>query len=74
MAIRFKVKELAASRGWSRYKLHKVSGVDERTLRKIWQQDDTTVINTDTLARIADALDVDVSELLESSPPRTRRS
>lgn len=73
MAIRFKVKEIATSRGWSRYKLHKVSGVDERTLRKVWSQDATTVITTDTLDRIADALDVDVSDLLESSPPRPRR-
>jgi DNA-binding Xre family transcriptional regulator len=69
MAVRFKIKEITAAKGWSRYKLHQKSGVDERTLRKIWHQDAATVVNSDTLDRIATALGVDISELIESIPP-----
>jgi DNA-binding Xre family transcriptional regulator len=74
MAVRFKIKEITVARGWSRYKLHQVSGVDERTLRKIWHQDETIDVLSSTLGRIADALEVDVSDLLESDPPRPRQS
>jgi len=72
VAIRFKVKDIAHIRGFSQYKLSKVSGVDERTLRKIWRQDEGIVVNSDTLDRLAAALQVDISELLESDPPGQR--
>lgn len=72
MAIRFKVKDIAALRGFSQYKLAKVSGVDERTLRKIWRQDKGIVVNSDTLDKLATALQVDISDLLESDPPLPR--
>lgn len=72
VGIRFKVKEAAQTRGMSQYRLAKQSGVDPRTLRKIWHNLPDIIVQSDILARLADTLEVDVSELVESDPPRPR--
>lgn len=72
MAIRFKVKEVAVQRGISQYRLAKASGIDERTVRKIFRQQGPIVVSSETLDRLAAVLHVDVSELLESDPPGPR--
>ena len=68
MAVRFKVKEVAHAHGYSQYRLQKETKIDIRILRRIFRNEPDVVVNTDTLDRIATALGVDISELLESAP------
>lgn len=51
------------------YRLQKQTGIDERTLRRLWRTPEQIVVSTETLDRIATALGVDISELVESIPP-----
>lgn len=53
-------------KGFSQGGLSRLANIDLRTLRKIYRNPTTAIITTDTLDRLAMALDVDVSELLES--------
>jgi transcriptional regulator with XRE-family HTH domain len=62
--VRLKVKEIAKQKGLSQRKLFLRSGVDIRTLQRIWR-DEHTNITLDTLGRLARALGVDSSELIE---------
>lgn len=62
--VRLKVKEIAKRRGVSQRKLFLRSGVDLRTLQRIWR-DEYANITLDTLGRIAYGLGVDASELIE---------
>lgn len=68
MMIRLKVKEVAAAKGFSQGGLSRIANIDLRTLRKIYRNPTTAIITTETLDRLAMALKVDVSELLESVP------
>jgi DNA-binding Xre family transcriptional regulator len=43
------------------------SGVDINTVRRIFRYP-TTIVTTETLAKLADVLEVDASELIESVP------
>jgi DNA-binding Xre family transcriptional regulator len=63
--VRLKVKEVANAKGISQRQLFLRSGVDIKTLQKIYK-DPYTNITVETLGRIAEVLDVDVSELIES--------
>lgn len=65
--FRLKVKELAQQKGISQRQLFLRSGVDIRTIRRIFQNPQT-VVTVETLARLAKVLEVDVSELIESAP------
>ena len=65
--IRLKVKEVAQAKGMSQGRLQRRADVDVKTIRKIYQNP-YVIINTDTLDKLAKALDVDVRELLESVP------
>jgi DNA-binding Xre family transcriptional regulator len=65
--IRLRVKEVAQSKGISQSKLGRMADVDVKTMRRIWTSP-TTPITTPTLDRIAKALGVDASELIESVP------
>lgn len=62
---RLKVKEVAQQKGISQRQLFLRSGVDIRTVRRIFQHPDT-VVTVETLAKLARVLEVDVSELIES--------
>jgi DNA-binding Xre family transcriptional regulator len=66
---RIKVKEVAQRKGISQRQLFLRSGVDIRTVRKIFQHPDA-VITVETLAKLAKVLEVDVSELIESIPDK----
>ena len=70
MAIRFKVREVAQEHGMS-MRLQKLTGIDARTLRRLWRKPEQIVVSSETLDRIAIALGVDISELVESIPPRS---
>lgn len=67
--IHFKVKEVAQKKGYSQHRLAKESGIDLRTLRRLFRNEPGTVASTDTLDRIAELLGVDISELIESVKP-----
>jgi len=83
MATRLKVKEIAEARGMSQRKLFFRSQVDLKTIQRMFRYPTTTVVTTDTLDKLARALDIDVSLLVESDPhyrkclrqikPRSRR-
>jgi len=64
--VRLKVKEVAVAKGISQRKLSLRSGIDINTIRKIFQYPTTANPTVETLGKIADTLDVDVSVLLES--------
>ncbi len=65
--IRLKVKEVAREKGFSQGKLSRASDVDIKTLQRIFQHP-TTIVTTETLDKLAKALGVDASELIESVP------
>jgi len=65
--IRLKVREVAEAKKMSMRKLVKKSGIAYNTLRTIYR-DPYRRVSTDTLDRIATALEVDASELIESVP------
>jgi lambda repressor-like predicted transcriptional regulator len=67
MRLRLKVKEVAERKGFSMGRLSKVSNVPYNTIKSIYR-DPFYSITTITLGRIAGALEVDVSELVESVP------
>lgn len=64
---RLKVKEVAKQKGFSQRKLSMRSGVDIRTMQRIWR-DPYKVVTTETLDKIAKILEVDISELVETVP------
>ncbi|QBD76427.1 XRE family transcriptional regulator [Ktedonosporobacter rubrisoli] len=66
--IRLKVKELAQQKGYSQGLLGRMANVDTKTMQKIYRNPTTAVVTTPILDRLAKALKVDVSELLESIP------
>ncbi len=63
--IRLKVKEVAAKRGMSMRKLSRDAGIAYNTLRTIYHYPYRSV-STDTLDKIAQVLEVNASELIES--------
>lgn len=63
--FRLKVKEVAKEKGISQRQLFIRSGVDIKTIQKIYRNPHT-VITVETLAKLAQVLDVDVSELIEN--------
>jgi DNA-binding Xre family transcriptional regulator len=69
MATRLKIKEIAEARGISQRQLFFRSQVDLKTIQRMYRYPTTTVVTTDTLDKLARALQVDVSLLVESDPP-----
>ncbi len=65
--IRLKIKEVAEAKNISQRKLSKLSGVDIKNIQRIYRNP-TSIVNTETLDKIAKVLGVDVRELLESVP------
>ncbi|HKV60144.1 MAG TPA: helix-turn-helix transcriptional regulator [Ktedonobacteraceae bacterium] len=63
--IRLKVKEVAATQGMSMRKLAKNAGIAYNTLRTLYR-DPYRPLSTVTLDKLARALNVDASELIES--------
>ena len=63
--IRLKVQEVAKEKHMSMRKLAKNADIAYNTLRKIYR-DPYYLINLATLDKLATALDVDASELIES--------
>ncbi|GHO91008.1 hypothetical protein KSF_010560 [Reticulibacter mediterranei] len=62
---RLKVKEVAAAKGFSQRQLFLKSGVDIRTVRRIFREPDT-VVTTETLDKLATTMGVDIRDLIET--------
>ena len=65
--VRLKVKGVAQQKGVSQGKLSRSSDVDIKTIKRIYR-DPITIVTTETLGKIATALNVDASELIENAP------
>jgi DNA-binding Xre family transcriptional regulator len=68
--LRLKVKEIAEAKGMSMMALTRKSYVALNTIRSIYH-DPYRAVNTDTLLRLADALEVSIFDLLEELPEDT---
>jgi DNA-binding Xre family transcriptional regulator len=67
MKTRLRVKEVTQEKGLSMTQLHKMSDVAYGTIRKIFHNPYTEITLT-TLNRLAQALDVETKDLIESVP------
>ena len=68
--IRLKVREIAQEKGVSQGRLARLADMDVKTLKRIYRFP-TSEISTGTLDKLAKALGVDASELIESVPDDT---
>ncbi len=62
--IRLRVKEVAQEKGFSQGRLSRVANIDENTLKRIYR-DPYAIITTETLDKLAKALGVPSSTLIE---------
>ena len=62
--IRLRVKEVAQEKGFSQGRLSRVANIDENTLKRIYR-DPFAIITTETLDKLAKALGVPSSALIE---------
>ncbi len=65
--IRLRVKEVAQEKGFSQGRLSRVANIDENTLKRIYR-DPYAIITTETLDKLARALGVSSSTLIEDVP------
>ncbi len=65
--IRLKVKEIATQQGISQGRLARMADMDVKTLKRIYRNPYAEV-SSFTLDKLAQALGVDASELIESVP------
>ncbi len=65
--IRLKVKEIAEQKGLSQARLSRIADVDIKVVRKIYRYP-TESVTTAVLDRLAQALEVDITQLVESIP------
>jgi len=70
--VRLKIREIAEAKKINMSKLSRMADVNYNTIRAIWDNElkDVTV---STLEKIARALKVDISELMEVLPDEERR-
>lgn len=68
--IRYRVREIAESKGISQTRLGQLALLDMERMRRIWKDgtSENANVTLQVLDRIAKALGVDVSELIESVP------
>lgn len=66
--IRLKVKEIASLKKFGQGKLARLADMDVKTLKRIYR-DPMADISMATLDKLAVALNVDASLLIESEPP-----
>jgi len=66
--IRIKIREFAKAKGLSQAKLSRRADVDLRTIQRIYR-DPHTIITLESLDRLARALNIDASVLIENDPP-----
>jgi DNA-binding Xre family transcriptional regulator len=62
--IRLRVKEIAQAKGISQGKLSRMSDVDDNTIKRIYRNP-TAIVSTETINKLAKALEVSTMELME---------
>lgn len=72
--IRLKVKEYAEAKGFTQGKLARKADVDDKTMSKIFHNPHRYYPGTDTLDRIAQVLNIDISCLIENDPPLPKKT
>ncbi|MDQ2905254.1 MAG: helix-turn-helix transcriptional regulator [Chloroflexota bacterium] len=65
MKVRLRIKEVAEAKGMSMTRLHTKSEVAYNTIRRLFR-DPYVEVTTTTLARLAEALEVKVEDLIET--------
>jgi DNA-binding Xre family transcriptional regulator len=65
--IRLRVKEIAQAKGLSQGKLSRMSDVDDNTIKRIYKNP-TAIVSTETINKLAKALEVSTMELMEDVP------
>ncbi len=65
--IRLRVREVALAKGISQGKLARKADIDIKTLQRIYREP-TSIITTETLAKLADALGCSSIDLIEDIP------
>jgi transcriptional regulator with XRE-family HTH domain len=65
--LRLKVKEIAEEQGISMHKLSQISQVSYNIIKDIFKNP-TRTVNSDTINRIAKALGIPVTDLIEDVP------
>ena len=65
--IRLRVKEIAQAKGISQGKLSRMSNVDDNTIKRIYRNP-TAIVSTETINKLAKALEVSTMELMEDIP------
>lgn len=67
MAVRLRVKEVAESKGYNMSSLSRASDVSFGTIKRMWRNPYSGA-TIDTLSKIAKALQVEISDLIENTP------
>lgn len=73
MVVRLRVKEVASQKGMSMAKLARRADIDYKTVQRIYR-DPYREVTTTTLGKLANALEVSVTELLESVEDNEKKS
>jgi transcriptional regulator with XRE-family HTH domain len=63
--VKNRVKDVAEPKGYTMTRLARETGVSFNTIKRLWKNP-TLGANVDTLTRIAKALNVSISDLIES--------
>jgi len=70
--VRLKIREIAEAKKINMSKLSRMADVNYNTIRAIWD-DELKDVTVSTLEKIARALNVDISELIEMLPDEEQR-
>jgi len=65
--IRLRLKEIVQARGISQGKLSRMSDVDDNTIKRIYKNP-TAIVSTETINKLAKALEMSTMELMEDIP------
>lgn len=65
--IRLRVKEVAQEKGFSQGELSRLANIDENTLKRIYRYP-TASVTTETINKLAKALGVPATDLIEDIP------
>ncbi len=72
MALRHRIREVAESKGFTRTRLSRRADINYRTVDALWS-DPYHVMTTETLYKIARALNVPVADLMIEEPDKEAR-
>jgi DNA-binding Xre family transcriptional regulator len=69
--IRLRVKEVAKEKGFSQGELSRLANIDENTLKRIYRNP-KAIVTTETLNKLAKALGVPATDLIEDVPDESQ--